>query len=54
MGLDMKRLIKWLIRKYLPGYHLARNPTRKVVHEPDGDNPGLEGVATEGPEGVSE
>lgn len=29
------RVIAWLIKKYLPGYHLAKNPTRKqkVVSE---------------------
>jgi len=25
----MKTFIEYLIRKYLPGYHLAKNPTRK-------------------------
>ena len=57
---------RWLIQKYQPDYHLAKNPpkgeARKLAREakikieviPDGDNPGLEGVATEGPEGVSE
>ncbi len=24
----MKRLIKFLIQKFLPGYHLSHNPTR--------------------------
>ena len=25
----MKKLIEFLIRKYLPGYHLSKNPVRK-------------------------
>jgi hypothetical protein len=25
----MKRLVEWLIKKYLPGYHLHRDPVRK-------------------------
>lgn len=25
----MKAFIEYLIKKYLPGYHLAKNPTRK-------------------------
>ena len=24
----MKRIVKWLIAKYLPGYHLAKNPPK--------------------------
>ena len=24
----MERLIRWLIEKYLPGYHLSKNPKK--------------------------
>ena len=24
----MKEFIEWLIRKYMPGYHLSKNPTK--------------------------
>ena len=24
----MKRIVRWLIAKYLPGYHLAKNPPK--------------------------
>jgi hypothetical protein len=27
----MKAIIEYLIRKFLKGYHLARNPSRKLV-----------------------
>lgn len=26
----MKSLIKWLIKHWLKGYHLAKNPVRKI------------------------
>ena len=25
----MEKLIKWLVEKYLPGFHLSKNPVRK-------------------------
>jgi len=24
----MKKIVRWLIAKYLPGYHLAKNPPK--------------------------
>lgn len=27
----MKTLIKWLIKHWLKGYHLAKNPVRKTI-----------------------
>ena len=35
----MKKLIRWLIKSFLPGYHLSRNPKRikKVDHLPIND-----------------
>lgn len=29
-----KKIITWLIAKYLPGYHLAKNPDTKGVKRP--------------------
>lgn len=29
----MKNLVKWLIKKFIPGYHLSKNPIRQPKEE---------------------
>ena len=40
-GEIMKRIVQWLIAKYLPGYHLAKNPP-KGKKKPPVSYPGVE------------
>ncbi len=36
------KIIKWLIRVLLTGYHLSHNPTKKkILHHPSGEIPAL-------------
>lgn len=32
-----ERIIRWLIEKYLPGWHLSRNPVRKKEVRENGE-----------------
>jgi len=33
----MKRFIEWMIKRFLPGYHLSKNPVRKAKLEEERD-----------------